>query len=110
MKIGIVCPYDITKGGGVQEIVKSQAKELRRRGHSVHIITPRPPDYDGQTQDGILFVGGAADLRSPVRSTVQVSAGLSDDIEHMLQTHRFDVLNFHEPWMPMLSLQILTRS
>lgn len=110
MRIGIICPYDITKGGGVQEIVKAQFADLKRRGHEVYIITPRPQDNYHEPEKHIIFVGGAADLRSPGRTTVQISAGLADDIHTMLETHNFDVLHFHEPWLPMLSLQILNRS
>jgi phosphatidyl-myo-inositol alpha-mannosyltransferase len=110
MKIGIVCPYDITKGGGVQEIVKSQVEGLARRGHEAYLITPRPRDHDGLPEDHVIFVGGSADLRSPGHTTVQISAGLTDDIERMLEQYNFDVLNFHEPWLPMLSRQILSRS
>src|SRR5690242_14742388 len=81
MRIGIVCPYDVTKGGGVQEIVKSQLEGLRARGHEVYLITPRPPKHDGLPVDRVIFVGGSSDLRSPGSTTVQVSAGLANDIE-----------------------------
>lgn len=110
MKIGIVCPYDVTKGGGVQEIVKSQVAGLNRRGHEVYLITPRPRDHNGLTEDHVIFVGGSADLRSPGSTTVQISAGLTEDIERVLERYKFDILNFHEPWLPMLSRQILSRS
>jgi len=110
MKIGIVCPYDITKGGGVLEIAKSQVAGLRKRGHEAYLITPRPRDHNGLAEGPVIFVGGSSDLRSPGKTTVQVSAGLSDDIEAMLAKHDFDILHFHEPWLPMLSRQILSRS
>lgn len=110
MKIGIVCPYDVTKGGGVKEIAMSQLRGLRRRGHDVYLITPRPQYHNGVPEDHVIFVGGSADLRSPGSTTVQVSAGLVNDIEEMLAKHKFDILNFHEPWLPMLSRQILSRS
>ncbi len=110
MKIGIVLPYDITKGGGVKEIAMSQLRGLKKRGHDVYLITPRPQSHNGIPEDHVIFVGGSADLRSPGSTTVQVSAGLTEDIERMLATHKFDILNFHEPWLPMLSRQILSRS
>lgn len=110
MKIGIVLPYDVTKGGGVKEIALSQLWGLRKRGHEVYLITPRPRDHDGLPEDHVIFVGGSADLRSPGSTTVQVSAGLADDIDRLLQRHNFDILQFHEPWLPMLSRQILSRS
>ncbi len=110
MKIGLVCPYDIVKGGGVQEIVKAQQAELRRRGHDAYIITPRPSYHNGESDDHLIFVGGSADFKSPTRTTFQISAGDSDTIEAMLAREQFDILHFHEPWIPMLGSQILGRS
>ncbi len=110
MKIGIVLPYDVTKGGGVKEIAVSQLKGLRKRGHDAYLITPRPQNHDGAPDEHVIFVGGSADLRSPGSTTVQISAGLTRDIEEMLAHHKFDILQFHEPWLPMLSRQILSRS
>jgi phosphatidylinositol alpha-mannosyltransferase len=110
MKIGLVLPYSIARGGGVQEIIKAMQKELTKRGHSVYIITPRPRDYDEEIPKNILLVGSSTDFRSPMHTTAQVSAGLNEDIDKILETHNFDILHFHEPWIPVLSRQILTRS
>jgi glycogen synthase len=44
MKIGLVCPYNITKGGGVQEVVQALQEGLSDLGHEALIITPRPRD------------------------------------------------------------------
>jgi phosphatidylinositol alpha-mannosyltransferase len=112
MKIGLVCPYSIARGGGVQEHVFAVQAELRRRGHDAYIITPRPRDYDDESakHKHLIFAGTATDFNSPLHTTVQVSAGLNDDIERMLEQYQFDILHFHEPWVPVLSRQILTRS
>lgn len=112
MKIGLVCPYNIAKGGGVQEIIFAMQAELRARGHDAYIITPQPRDYDPEEakHEHIIFVGTATDFNSPLHTTIQVSAGLNDSIDAMLEEHNFDILHFHEPWVPVLSRQILTRS
>lgn len=112
MKIGLVCPYNIAKGGGVQEIVFATQAELLLRGHEVYIITPQPRDYDIESakDKNIIFVGTATDFNSPLHTTIQVSAGLNESIDAMLEEHNFDLLHFHEPWVPVLSRQILTRS
>lgn len=110
MKIGIVCPYSISIGGGVLEIARAQVRGLRKRGHDAWLITPRPQNYKPSPDEHVIFVGGSADMRTPGSTTVQISAGLIKDIEDMLAEHQFDVLNFHEPWLPMLSRQILARS
>lgn len=112
MKIGLVCPYNIAKGGGVQEIVVALQKGLEARGHDVKIITPEPrgmPEY--HRKGHIIFVGGAADFKSPLHTTAQFSiAADTYGITEMLEEEQFDILHFHEPWVPMLSRQILVRS
>ncbi|HSX32531.1 MAG TPA: glycosyltransferase family 4 protein [Candidatus Saccharimonadales bacterium] len=110
MKVGLVCPYSVAKGGGVKEIVFAIQSELRRRGHDAYVITPRPQDHDGEAGDNVLFVGTSADFNAPTRTTIQISASVNDTIDAILEEHQFDVLHFHEPWIPMLSMQILSRS
>lgn len=111
MKIGLVCPYNIAKGGGVQEIVKAMRSELIARGHEAKIITPQPKDTSGVDTEGIIFVGAATDFHSPLHTTTQLSASVDTDaLEQMLEAEQFDILHFHEPWVPVLSRQILSRS
>jgi phosphatidylinositol alpha-mannosyltransferase len=111
MKIGLVCPYNIARGGGVQEIVRDLRSELITRGHDVKIITPQPRETEGCDMEGVICLGAAADFRSPLHTTTQFSASVdTDEIDHMLQQEQFDILHFHEPWVPMLSKQILSRS
>jgi|AntRauTorcE11897_2_1112592.scaffolds.fasta_scaffold00062_34 phosphatidylinositol alpha-mannosyltransferase len=111
MKIGLVCPYNIFAGGGVQECVFAIREELVRRGHSVYIITPKPRGSKNiDPPDGVLFVGHAAKVKS-FHTTAQISATADNDvIDGLLQEYDFDVLHFHEPWVPFVSRQILSRS
>ncbi|HET9174371.1 MAG TPA: glycosyltransferase family 4 protein [Candidatus Saccharimonadales bacterium] len=112
MKIGLVCPYNIAKGGGVQEHVRAQYTELRNRGHVVKILTPQPRDGSAEgMMDDIIFVGGATDFRSPTHTSLQVSASVDTEaIGSILAKEDFDILHFHEPWVPVLSRQVLSRS
>ena len=110
MKIGLVCPYNIVRSGGVQEQVKAIRTELQKHGHRVKIITPEPRDISECDPTDILFIGNATDFRSPLHTTVQVSASMNESIQRMLEEEKFDVLHFHEPWVPVLSRQILSRS
>lgn len=109
MKIGLVLPYDIAKGGGVKEHILAQQAELNRRGHEVYVITPQPRDYEPEPIDHVLFLGTSTDFKSP-HTTIQVSAGVNEKIDSVLEEHQFDILHFHEPWIPMISAQILSRS
>ena len=111
MKIGLVCPYNIFKGGGVQECVLALQAELITRGHEVKIITPWPRTYLGDEPDNVIFMGTSTNMKSPMHTTVQVSAtGNRDRITEVLEAEQFDVLNFHEPWIPVISRQILAKS
>src|SRR5690606_31169474 len=111
MKIGLVCPYNIFKGGGVQECVLALQAEYQKRGHTATIITPRPRDFTTNPPDDIILVGLATDVKTIFHTTGQVSVSMdAKELEALLETHKFDVLHFHEPWVPIVSRQILSRS
>lgn len=110
MKVGLVCPYNLFVGGGVQECVFALQNELQKRGHEAKIITPLPLGTDNEHLKDVIIIGNAAKIKS-LRTTPWLSvSGSIDAIDTMLETHNFDVLHFHEPWVPILSRQILTRS
>ena len=111
MKIGIVCPYNILKGGGVQEHVRALHAELLLRGYDAKIITPQPRDSETLEMPHVIFVGTSTDFRSPTHTSLQISTSVSGDkIAQVLGREQFDILHFHEPWVPDLSRQILTHS
>lgn len=110
MKIGLVCPYNLFRGGGVQECVFAAQAEFIRRGHSAKIITPLPRGVEVEPPEGVLFMGNATQVKS-FHTTSQLSLSVSlEAVDEMLEKEQFDVLHFHEPWVPMVSLQILSRS
>lgn len=112
MKVGLICPYNMARGGGVQEIVRDFYKGLTALGHEVRIITPQPrDDGDHYEKKNVIFVGNAADFRSPFATTAQFSASVDpEEIDNILEREKFDILHFHEPWVPVLSRQIAARS
>jgi len=112
MKIGLVLPYNITKGGGVKEHVLAQQTELTRRGHDVVVITPQPREpYVPNDDRKVAFLGTATEVRTMLHTTPTISASvLTDEIDGLLEHEQFDILHFHEPWVPVLSRQILSRS
>jgi phosphatidylinositol alpha-mannosyltransferase len=112
LKIALVCPYDIYKNGGVQNLIFNLKNYYLSKGHYVKIITPLnvvkstdEPDKD------VIFVGRSADFNSPLYTTVQISATVNfERINAVLEDQNFDIIHLHEPWVPFLSRQILTRS
>jgi phosphatidyl-myo-inositol alpha-mannosyltransferase len=112
MKIGIVCPYNMFQfAGGVQEIVVNLHKQLTSDGHSVKIITPRPRAHYADPGEDYILVGRSAKMNTPFNTMVDIGFEADgDEIQAILDTEQFDILHFHEPWVPLLSRQILSRS
>jgi phosphatidyl-myo-inositol alpha-mannosyltransferase len=110
MKVGLICPYNMFRGGGVQEVVLALRDGIIARGHQAYIITPQPTDYKGVAPEGYILIGGAVPIRV-AKTSAQISASVDiNALEAMLKREKFDILHFHEPWNPMLSRQILLRS
>lgn len=110
MKIGLVCPYNIFRGGGVQECVLALQEGIIARGHEALVLSPRPNDYDGEIKKGVILVGRARPVRA-AQTSAQISVnGDGDKLDKLLYQEKFDILHFHEPWVPILSMQILSRS
>ena len=111
MKVGLVCPYNIFGGGGVQEVVLALQAELSKRGHDAKIITPLHRNFRDSHLNGTIFIGTSTDVKSLFNTTAQVSVSLNtDEIDSMLAREQFDLLHFHEPWVPIMSRQLLLRS
>lgn len=80
-------------------------------GHQVAIITPQPREPYTDEGRTVIFLGSAIDYKTPFNTTSPFSASvLTDEIDSMLEREQFDILHFHEPWVPVLSRQILSRS
>ncbi len=113
MKIGIVCPYDIVRGGGVQEHVLAQARELRRRGYEVIILTPRPrhQDLSKLNLKQYIFIGNSAMVKTPLKTSLELGVSLSrDEVDDILAREQFDLLHVHEPEVPIVGGQIVAKA
>lgn len=110
MKIGLVCPYDLTRSGGVQEHVMAQALELRLRGHEVKIVTPKPRKFSGVLPEGIIFVGNSRQVKA-VKSSMELGISTGRDaLDDLLAEEEFDILHIHEPEVPILGAQIIAKA
>lgn len=112
MKIGIVCPYNMFQfAGGVSDGVINLHKQLVLKGHEVKIITPRPRAHNDEPPKDYILVGRSAKMNTPFDTMVDIGFEADgDEIQSILDAEKFDILHFHEPWVPLLSRQILTRS
>lgn len=107
-----MCPYNINKHGGVLGVVTALKDGLKERGHHVKIITPTPRGHDvDETLNDTIFIGTSTDFHSPSHTTTQVSSTAdAERIDRILREEKFDILHFHEPWVPLLSRQLAQRS
>jgi phosphatidylinositol alpha-mannosyltransferase len=110
VKIGLVCPYIYPAAGGVAQHVQFLYENLRLRGHDVRILTASHGPQRASEGDIIrLGVGFSVPINASV-GTLTFSPRYLSQIGAMLERERFDVLHFHEPFVPFLSLFLLRES
>ncbi len=110
MKIGIVSPYVYPLPGGVTQHVRFLYENLRLRGHEVRIITSSHGLQRSSEGDVIRLGKGFSMPANGSVGTVTLSPRYVSQARELLDREQFDVLHFHEPFVPFLSLVILRES
>ncbi len=110
MKIGLVSPYVYPLPGGVTQHVRYLYENLRLRGHDVRILTSSHGLQRSSEGDVIRLGKGFSMPANGSVGTVTVSPRYISQVRAVLERERFDVLHFHEPFVPFLSLVILRES
>ncbi|MEX0881527.1 MAG: glycosyltransferase family 4 protein [Candidatus Saccharimonadales bacterium] len=112
IKIALVCPYNMfERAGGVQQLVTHLHDGLVKKGHTVKVITQKPAGFKGQVPDDYILFGVTRNFDGGFG--VSGNWGMPADgneIAEILRRENFDVINFHEPWIPILAWQMLRRS
>jgi phosphatidylinositol alpha-mannosyltransferase len=107
MKIGLVCPYHIASPGGVQKHIIEWSFHLKKMGHHSRILSCGPA-VAGTRPGDIIYFG--KHIPFPVNQDMGVLSGSVRAvtlIKNYLDREKFDILHFHEPFLPFLSWQIL---
>ncbi len=110
MKIGLVSPYIYPLPGGVTQHVGYLYENLRLRGHDVRIISASHGPQRSSEGDVIRLGFGFSMPANGSVGTITVSPRFNSQVRDMLDAERFDVLHFHEPFVPFLSLVLLRQS
>ncbi|MGZ6341162.1 MAG: glycosyltransferase family 4 protein [Candidatus Limnocylindrales bacterium] len=110
MKIGLVTPYVYPLPGGVTEHVRYLYENLRLRGHDVRIITSSHGLQRSSEGDVIRLGKGFSVPTNGSVGTLTVSPRYLSQVRDVLDRERFDLLHFHEPFVPFLSLVVLRES
>lgn len=98
MRVALVCPYSLTKPGGVQGQVLAQARTLRDMGHEADVLAP----WDGPAPaEGIIALGASV----PLAANGSVAPLALDPLSALrtlraLRAEDYDVVHLHEPMCP----------
>ncbi len=110
MKIGLVTPYVYPLPGGVNEHVRFLYENLRLRGHDVRIITSSHGLQRSSEGDVIRIGKGFSVPSNGSVGTITLSPRYVSQVQRVLERERFDLLHFHEPFVPLLALFTLRES
>jgi phosphatidyl-myo-inositol alpha-mannosyltransferase len=100
VRIGLVCPYDLGRPGGVQQQVLDLGRKLAAGGDDVTVIGPgaavvADADY------AVVEIGRVRPIRAN-GSVVPLAIGLRVGHQIREAASNLDVLHLHEPLMPMV--------
>jgi len=108
LRVALVCPYSLSRPGGVQGQVLGLAHSLTRRGHRVRVFAPldrardRPADVDVVATGGTVSVRANGSIAPVALSPVAVYRALV-----ALREWDADVVHVHEPFAPGLPYGLL---
>jgi phosphatidylinositol alpha-mannosyltransferase len=110
VKIGLVTPYIYPVPGGVNAHVRYLYENLVKRGHDARIISSTHGPQRSSEGDVIRLGYGWSVPTNGSIGTLTVSHRYGQLVTEMLDRERFDVIHYHEPFVPFLSLQVLRHS
>ena len=107
MRVGIATEYYYPSIGGVQEHVHHFAREARRLGHAVKIITSEmpdlpPPEGEAAGPDVLRIAKSRPLFKNGSFGRVSLGPRLAHAMRETLARERFDVLHVHCPLTPVL--------
>ena len=98
--------------GGVTEHVDATARELRRRGHEVTIVTARFGG-NGRAEPGVVRLGrNVAITYNGAENHLTLGLALPSALDRVFEEGRFDLVHVHcpmSPVLPLLSLRVARR-
>ena len=107
-RIALVCPYSLSRPGGVQGQVLGLARTLTGRGHRVAVFAP--VDHGAEIPDGVELVVTGHSTSLPANGSV-APVSVSPMALHRamadLRGWMPDVVHVHEPFAPGLSFGLL---
>jgi phosphatidylinositol alpha-mannosyltransferase len=108
LRIALVCPYSLSRPGGVQGQVIGLARAQEAAGHRATVFAPLDDAGDAPTGVDLVATGRSVSLpangsMAPVSLSVRSAARAL----HSLESMSFDVVHVHEPFTPGLPYGLL---
>ncbi|XOV93990.1 MAG: glycosyltransferase family 4 protein [Bacteroidota bacterium] len=110
MKIAQVCPYDLSRPGGVKNHIICLSNELESLGHEVQIIAPSGEQK--QVDHRIHLFGRNRSLKIS-GTKIDLNIALKDEkkaLKDYLKSQHFDIIHYHTFWNPVLPFQVWKHS
>jgi phosphatidyl-myo-inositol alpha-mannosyltransferase len=108
LTIALVCPYSLSRPGGVQGQVVGLARALERRGHRVTVLAP--VDAVTDAPEGVHLVATGRSVALPANGSVApVTLSVPAVVRalRLLRSGGFDVIHVHEPFTPGVPFGLL---
>jgi phosphatidylinositol alpha-mannosyltransferase len=103
LRIALVTEYYYPHLGGVCEHVHFFAREARRRGHHVDVITSRIPG--AEPQPNVMRIGHSQPVyANGSQARITWGMGLRRELRRVLRDGRYDIVHSHSPLAPVLPL------
>src|SRR3954466_10118780 len=103
LRIALVTEYYYPHLGGICEHVHFFAREARRRGHHVDIITSNIKG--AQPQENVIRLGYSQPVyMNQSQARITLGAGIRKQVRRTLREGRYDVVHVHSPLTPVLPL------
>jgi phosphatidylinositol alpha-mannosyltransferase len=106
MKIVEICPYDMSRPGGVQTHIRDLANWMRTQGHEVLILAPRTATSVDEA--GLTSLGYARKIGFQ-GSQFEISYVPRKELARMtLEIREFgaELVHLHTPWTPLMAWQV----
>jgi phosphatidylinositol alpha-mannosyltransferase len=111
LRIALVCPYSLSRPGGVQGQVVGLARVLEQRGHRVSVFAPIDDIADAPAGIDLVVSGQSVPIPSNgSRAPVSISPRAVAHAVKAVRLGRFDVVHVHEPFSPGLPYGLLLAS
>ncbi len=111
LRVAQVCPYSLSRPGGVQGQATGLARALVARGHAVSVFAPLDDPRDAP--DGVDLVACGHSVALPANGSVAPVSWSVPALRralHALRAGAYDVVHLHEPFAPGLSYGLLASS